>query len=452
MITKVDANAVNDLRSTMKGTVVTPTDKVYNATRQIWNGAIDHHPALIAICETVEDVKLAIRAAGEYHLPLSVRGGGYDWAGRSVRDHGLVIDLSSMKKVSVDARSQTATVQGGATAGEVIAAATPYGLAAVVGTLGKIGMAGLTLAGGYGPLSTRFGLALDNLLAAELDLADGRLLRASFSENADLFWGLRGGGGNFGVVTSMEIRLHPLRQVLAGKVLFPWSDVQSILSGFARVMSSAPDELSVTVGVGSGPDGRPAVFMAPFWSGDLGQGEEIMADLQRLGSPLLASVHPMNYEEVFGLFEANSPKGRHYMQQTRWLPAITPEIISDLIEAIESKTSPFSVVAIQSFHGAPTRVAFHDTAFGLRKKHFMVQILAAWESADDDNAAKHRRWARDLSQKLASSAFPGGYPNLLGPDEHPQILAAYSGNADRLREVKRRFDPDNIFSATPLPL
>jgi hypothetical protein len=160
----------------------------------------------------------------------------------------------------------------------------------------------------------------------------------------------------------------------------------------------------------------------------------------------------MNYEEVFGLFEANSPKGRHYMQQTRWLPTITPEAISVLIEAVESKTSPFSVVAIQSFHGAPTRIALQDTAFGLRKKHFMVQILAAWESTDEDNTSKHRRWARDLSQKLASAAFPGGYPNLLGPDEHPQIVTAYGANTDRLREVKRRFDPDNIFSATPLPL
>ena len=380
MTSKVEANVLNDLRSTMKGTVVTPADKVYDATRRVWNGAIDHHPALIAVCETVEDVQLAVRAAGEYHLSLSVRGGGYDWAGRSVRDHGLVIDLSSMKKVSVDARSQTAMVQGGASAGEVIAAATPHGLIAVVGTLSNIGMAGLTLAGGYGPLSTRFGLALDNLIAAELILADGRLARANSSENPDLFWGLRGGGGNFGVVTSMEIRLHPIRKVLAGKVLFPWSDAQSVLSGFGRVMSSAPDELSVTVGAGSGPDGKPAVFMAPFWSGDLGQGEEIVAGLQKLGSPLLAGVHPMSYEEVFGLFDANAPKGRRYMQQTRWLPEITPETIADLTRAVENTTSPFSVVAVQSFHGAPTRVTLQDTAFGLRKKHFMVQILAAWES------------------------------------------------------------------------
>lgn len=448
----VEANVLKELRSTMKGTIVTPEDKVYDETRQIWNGAINHHPALIAICETVDDVQSAVRAAGKYHLPVSVRSGGYDWAGRSVRNHGLVVDLSSMKKVVVDARSQTAMVQGGATAGDVVAAATPHGLTAVVGTLGKIGMAGLTLAGGYGPLSTRFGLALDNLIAAELILADGRQVKASSSENTDLFWGLRGGGSNFGVVTSIKIRLHPVRKVLAGKVLFPWPDAQSVLGGFARVMSSAPDELSVTVGVGSGPDGKPAVFMAPFWSGDLEQGEEIIAGLQKLGSPLMTGVHSMSYEEVFGLFEANAPKGRHYMQQTRWLPEITPKTINDLIEAGETKMSPFSLVGVQSFHGAPTRLALKDTAFGLRKKHFMAQIIAAWEASDNDNAAKHQQWARDVSQKLASSAFPGGYPNLLGPDEHAQIVAAYGSNTDRLREVKRRFDPENVFSATPFPI
>jgi hypothetical protein len=278
------------------------------------------------------------------------------------------------------------------------------------------------------------------------------MVRASSSENTDLFWGLRGGGGNFGVVTSMEIHLHPVRKVLAGRVLFPWSDAQSVLGGFARVMSSAPDELSVTVGVGSGPDGKPAVFMAPFWSGDLAQGEEIIAGLKKLGSPLMADIHPMNYEEVFGLFEANAPKGRHYMQQTRWLPEITPETIADLIEAGESKTSPFSLVAVQSFHGAPTRIALQDTAFGLRKKHFMVQIVAAWDASDKDHAAKHQQWARGVSEKLASSAFPGGYPNLLGPDEHAQIVAAYGSNADRLVEVKHRFDPEKVFTATPIPI
>jgi FAD/FMN-containing dehydrogenase len=185
---KVEANTLKELRSTIQGTVVAPEDEVYDAARHIWNGAVDHYPALVAICETVNDVQAVIRATGRYHLPVSVRGGGYDWAGRSVRNHGMVIDLSSMKHVSVDAKSQTAMVQGGATAEDVVSAAAPHGLTAVVGTLGKIGMAGLTLAGGYGPLSTRFGLALDNLIAAELILADGRMVRASSSENTELFW------------------------------------------------------------------------------------------------------------------------------------------------------------------------------------------------------------------------------------------------------------------------
>jgi FAD/FMN-containing dehydrogenase len=451
MSSKVVSSLVEELRSATQGRVVSAEDATYDAAREVWNGAVDHHPALVAFCETVQDVQSALYVAVNHGLPISVRGGGYDWAGRSVRTGGLVIDLSPMKKVSVDAHGKIATVQGGATAGDVIAAATPHGLAAVVGTMSKIGMAGLTLAGGYGPLSTRFGLALDNLLSAELVLADGRQLRASSSENPDLFWALRGGGGNFGVVTSMEIRLHPVQTVLTGKILFPWSDVQSVLNGYTEIMSSAPDELSITVGVGSAPDGSSAVFMAPFWSGDLTQGEQIVANLQGLGTPLLAAVRPTDYDKVFGLFEGSAPAGRYYMQQTRWLPTIIPEVITSLIDAVECKTSPFSLVAVQSFHGAPSRIPLHDTAFGLRRKHFMAGIIVAW-TPDDSNPAKHQQWSRDVSQGLAPYALPGGYPNLLGPDERVQIDAAYGSNIGRLREVKRRFDPDNLFAATPLPL
>jgi FAD/FMN-containing dehydrogenase len=445
------SSVLNELRSTMRGRVIASDDQTYDAARRIWNGAVDHRPALIAICETADDVQAAVRAARKYRLPLSVRGGGYDWAGRSVRNQGLVIDLSTMKQVIVDAQAQTATAEGGATAGDMVAAAAPHGLTAVVGTLGKIGMAGFTLAGGYGPLSSRFGLALDNLIGAELILADGRRVKADASENVDLFWALRGGGGNFGVVTSMQVRLHPVREVLAGKILFPWSDARSVLSGYAKAMASAPDELAVTAGVLSAPDGGPAVFMAPYWSGDMARGQEIIAGLQRLGSPLMAAVGPMACGDVFGLFEASAPSGRHYAQQTRWLPEITPETITDLIAVGSSKTSPFSLVAVQSFHGAPSRVSLRDTAFGIRRKHFLASIVAAWDATDEDDGAKHRRWAQEVSQKLASSALPGGYPNLLGPDEHAQIATAYGSNADRLRDVKRRFDPENVFAATPLP-
>jgi hypothetical protein len=445
------SGVLNELRSVMRGRVVAPEDQAYDVARRIWNGAVDHRPILIASCETVDDVQAAVRAARKYRIPLSVRGGGYDWTGRSVRHHGLVIDLSTMKRVVVDEQTQTAELQGGATAGDLVAAAAPYGLTAVVGTLSKIGMAGFTLAGGYGPLSSRFGLALDNLIGAELILSDGCCARADTSENPDLFWALRGGGGNFGVVTSMHVRLHPVRKVLAGKVLFPWSNARSVLSGYAEMMASAADEFAMTVGVTTGPDGSPAVFMAPYWSGDMVQGHEIMAGLQRLGSPVMADVGPMTCGDVFGLFEASAPAGRYYAQQTRWLAEITPETIANVIAVGGERTSPFSLVALQSFHGAASRISLQSTAFGLRRKHFLASIVAAWEATDRDNGGKHRLWAQDASKKLAFSALPGGYPNLLGPDERVQIAAAYGSNADRLRDMKRRFDAENVFTATPLP-
>lgn len=446
-----ESSVLSELSSTMKGRVISPDDQTYDIARKIWNGAVDHHPAMIAVCETIHDVQAAVRIAHQNRLPLSVLGGGYDWAGRSIKSHGLVIDLSAMKHVVIDEQTQIATLQGGATAADVIHAATPYGLTAVVGAIGKIGMAGFTLAGGYGPLSPLFGLGLDNLIGAELVLADGRHIKADSMENADLFWALRGGGGNFGVVTSMRIRLHPIRPVLAGKILFPWSDAQAVLSGYAETMASAPDALAVTAAVVSGPSGNPAVVLAPHWSGDLAQGQEIIDKLQRLGTPLMASVGPISGTDIFGLFEPNAPSGRHYAQQTRWLPEMTPGIITDLIEIGSNKTSPLSLVGVQSFHGVPSRVPLQATAFGMRRRHFLASIVAAWDADTQDHGDKHRQWARETSQKLASSALPGGYPNLLGPDEHAQIAAAYGSNTDRLRTLKLRFDPENVFAATPLP-
>src|SRR5215469_11095734 len=224
--------AARELRTVMQGNVVLRGDDNYVQTRQIWNGAVQHEPALFAVCETSGDVQAAVRSAREHRLSLSVRGGGHDWAGRALRHNGLVIDLSSMKRVDVDVEALIATVQGGATAVDVISAAAPHGLVAATGNCGTVGMVGLTTGGGYGPLINRYGLALDNLLAAELVLADGRLVHCDDRENPELFWALRGGGGNFGVVTAMRVRLHPVREVLAGTILFPLSQAKSVIRGY----------------------------------------------------------------------------------------------------------------------------------------------------------------------------------------------------------------------------
>ena len=242
--------------------------------RQIWNGAVDHQPAVFARCETVEDVQAAIHTARKHDFPLSVRGGGHDWAGRALRHGGLVIDLSRMRQIKVDVTRRAATVAGGANASDVTAAAVPHGLAAVTGNVGAVGMAGFLLAGGYGPLTTRFGLGVDNLLGAEVVLANGRRVWADASENEDLFWALRGGGGNFGVVTSMRIRLHEVPEILAGFILFPWSQACEALRGHAEIMSGAPDELSVLAGEFTGPDGNPVLFLGPIWTGERAAGEK----------------------------------------------------------------------------------------------------------------------------------------------------------------------------------
>jgi FAD/FMN-containing dehydrogenase len=444
--------AARELRAVMQGKVVLRGDDAYERVRQIWNGAVNYQPALFALCETPKDVREAVLTARIHRLPLSVRGGGHDWAGRALRQDGLVIDLSAMRQVVVDTEAQAAAVDGGATAGEVIAAAAPHGLTAAVGTVGSVGMAGFTLGGGYGPLTPRYGLGLDNLLSAQVVLADGRLVTADDSENPDLFWALRGGGGNFGVVTSMRIRLHPIRTLLSGLILFPWSEAEWVLRGYAEALASAPDELAVIAGVLSAPDGSPVVFLAPTWSGETKQGEGIVARLKRLGTPLLAQVSPMAYGDMLRMFDAHVVNGRHYAVQTRWLPKLTLDSISTLISAGNTRTSPFTAIALHHFHGAATRVPLSTTAFGLRQAHFLVEVIAAWEPSTDDNSAVHQQWARTVSRALATEALPGGYANLLGPDEHEQIASAYGGNLSRLQRAKQRFDPNGLFtSAIPLP-
>lgn len=447
--------AVHDLRSVMQGDVVLPEDEAYVHTRQIWNGAVEHQPALFALCETAGDVQAAIRIARKHGLPLSVRGGGHDMEGRALRHDGLVIDLTRMRSVEVDATARIATVQGGARAEDLIGAASAHDLVAVTGIGSSVGLAGLILGGGYGPLMPRYGLALDNLLGAEVVLADGQCVKANSTENADLFWALRGGGGNFGVVTSMQIRLHLLKNLLSGLILFPWTEAEAVLRGYADFMMSAPDELATTAGVFFGPDGAPAVFLTPTWTGELTEGEQVVAQLERLGTPILSKVGQTSYSTLLRMADAQFEKSRYgaMQMQTRWQTAITPDTISAIIAAGNSSPSPLSVITVQSFHGAPTRVPLESTAFGLRQRHFLVLMMAAWELDAEYSGRTPREWVRALSQDLAPDSLPGGYANLLGPKEHDQIAAAYGSNSTRLKELKRQLDPDGVFSsAIPLPL
>jgi FAD/FMN-containing dehydrogenase len=317
-----------------------------NGVPSIWNAAVESRPALTVRARAARGVQEAVRVARDRALPLSVLGGGHDWAGRGLRDGGLLIDMSRMRGVRVDASARVATVGGGATAADVMSAAAPYGLVAAAGNCGGVGMTGLTLGGGYGPLNGRFGLALDNLLGAEVVLADGRIVIADATHEPELFWALRGGGGNFGVVTSMRVRLHPVDRLIGGLIVFPWSQAAEVWRGLREVLATAPDELTVQSGLMPGLDGQSTFFLAPAWSGDPAVGERAIDALMNLGKPLATQVAPMTYAEMLGQWDAHVVGGLHWAVRTRTLPGFTPEIIDALVEAGRTRTSPQTLLPV----------------------------------------------------------------------------------------------------------
>jgi len=450
---RIASSCADELRTAMSGRVVVPGHELYEEGSRVWNGAVRRRPAMIAFCREPEDVQAAVRAARRHGLPLSVRGGGHDWAGRALRDDGLVIDLTGMRDVAVDPRARVAAVARGARAKDVASAAGAHGLVAAMGNCGTVGMAGFTLGGGYGPLSGTCGVAADNLLGAEVVLVDGRRVTASPDAEPELLWALRGGGGNFGVVTSMRVRLHPVRDMLAGTVIYNWNEASAVLRRYAAFAPTAPDELGVSVGAMPSPDGEPIVMVVPLWNGERREGERAMEKVQGFGTPLSTQVGPSTYADLLAQFDAwvEAADGYHWEIRTRSLPALTEGAADAIIAAKARAPSPYCTIFWHHFHGAATRVAPDSAVFGERREHFMVEIVAGWKPDGDDGAA-HRRWARDLWRSLAPFALPGGYPNLLGQDDREQAAEAYGGNAARIRALKRRFDPDGVFtSAVPLP-
>jgi FAD binding domain/Berberine and berberine like len=425
----------------------------YTAACRIWNGAVKHEPALVVRCSSTSDIQLVVKAAKAYGFPISVKGGGHDWCGRGIADGTVVLDLSGMRGGAADRSKREITFSGGALASDVVALAEAAELKVVTGYSGAVGMAGLLLGGGYGPLATRLGLAADSLLEAQVVLEDGQLVTANETDHADLFWALRGGGGNFGVVTSMRIRAHVLPTIVSGLIMFPWADAATVLRGYADMMLSAPDELSVATILSVAPGGDPIVALAPTWTGEPGQMQPFLDRLQGLGKPFMTKIGPATIGAMLANYDdVQVVNGRYNLVQTRWLNTLGDDAISALTEALESRTSRFSSVVLHHFHGAGSRVTPEATAFGMRTAHFTALIYAAWEQDDDAGSGRHRAWGKDLCSRLAPLALPGGYANLLAANALEQVEAAYGGNARRLREVKLRYDPSNTFSsAIPLP-
>jgi FAD/FMN-containing dehydrogenase len=441
----------HSLKQQLPGRVSIPGEDGYAAATSIWAKPVGVTPRAVAHCRTVEHVQAAIRVARNSKLPLSVRGGGHDWAGRALCD-GIVIDLCGMRDVVLDPDRDTVTVEGGARAADVTAVTDPLHLAVVAGSVGTVGIAGLTLGGGYGPLIGRFGLALDNVLAAQVVLADGRIVDADAENNADLFWALRGGGGNFGVVTAMRHRLHDLPSVHSGMLVYPFSEAKDVLQRCVALAASAPDELSMQLGLIADPTGNVVVIIIPTWSGRPEYAEEQLAPFLKLGTLLAGQIERKSYGALLTTFDPYLVNGLRAVMDTCWLPTLDAAGIDTFIHAMKTAVSPGCAIVTHDFKGAASRVAQGATAFGLRRDHVLVELLATFpDRSDPADELRHRDWTRAVREAF-SAALPGGYPNFLGKDDAVRAARSFGGNAARLIETKRRYDPDNVFaSAIPLP-
>ena len=436
----------------LPGHVSRPGDDRYAAATAIWAKPVGRMPRAVVHCRTPQDVQSAIRAARDCDLPLSVRGGGHDWACRALCD-GIIIDLSGMNGVIVGPDTCSARISGGARASDVLAVTDPLGIAPVAGAVGSVGMAGFTLGGGYGALIGRFGLALDNLLAAEIVLADGRIGVAKHDSDVELFWALRGGGGNFGVVTALHHRLHDLPSVRSGMLVYPFSEAKAVLEHCADIVASAPEDLTVQVGCVGGPDGSPLVLIVPNWCGLPRQGEARVASFLELGTLLAGAVEETSYGASLTLFDPYLVDGQRTFMETCWLPALDSTSVDVFMEAMETAVSPGCAVFTHEFKGAASRVHAEATAFGLRRDHVLVEILANFADRSDElEEQRHQQWTRATLQAFDAIALPGGYPNLLASDAD-RVAKSYGPNTERLIKAKRQYDPDNLFrSAIPLPV
>ena len=451
-MTDLIGRALRRLDQQLAGRLSIPGDERYTAATAIWAKPIGRMPRAVAHCRTAEDVRVAISAARECHLPLSVRGGGHDWAGRALCE-GIVIDLSGMNGVAVGPDYRAAKMSGGARASDVLAVTDPHRLAAVVGAVGAVGMAGFTLGGGYGALIGRFGLALDNLITAEVVLADGRIVVANHQNEEELFWALRGGGGNFGVVTAMRHRLHDLPSVHSGMLVYSFSEAKAVLERCVELGASAPEELTAQLGFVTGADGTPVVFVIPTWCGLPEAGAAQIAPFLKLGELLASTVSVKSYCASLSEFDGHFPNGKRVIIETSWLPVLDSRSIEVLIQSMENAVSPGCAIATHEFKGAASRVPVEATAFGLRRDHVLVEIIATFADGSHElEVQRHRRWAQTTRRALDAIALPGGYPNLLPDSDADRAAKSYGPNAARLIEAKRKYDPDNVFcSAIPLP-
>jgi FAD/FMN-containing dehydrogenase len=452
--TALDDAAVADLSRHFRGALIRPGEPQYDGARAIWNGAIDRHPGLVARCTGSADVRAAVRFARERDLLVAVRGGGHNVAGTAVCDGGLVIDLSSMTSLWVDPAGRTARADAGLLWGEFDRETQSFGLATTGGIVSHTGIAGLTLGGGFGWLMRRHGLAADNVLSADVVTADGDFLRASAEENADLFWGLRGGSGNFGVVTSFEYRLHPIGPiVLAGVMLHPAAKAHEVLSFYRDFIGSAPDELTTIVVLRIAPPapflpaevhGQPVVVIAACYAGPVDEGERVLAPLRRFGEPLVDLIRPTPYVSHQALFDPTAPHGLGYYWKSEYVPSLDDALIDALAERAWEAATPESYTIIFHLGGAVGRQHPEGSAFEDRLAAHAVNIDAVW--SEPARASSCIAWTRELWESVRPYSTGRVYVNFLGEEGQDRVRAAYGeAKYERLRALKRKYDPTNFF-------
>jgi FAD/FMN-containing dehydrogenase len=450
----VDASALDSFRASLRGQLILPSDEGYEPARYVWNAAVDRRPALIARCFGVVDVVRAVEFARDHDLLVAIRAGGHNVAGHGTCDEGIVIDLSPMRGMSIDLARRTIRVEAGATWGDVDHESQAFGLATTGGLVSTTGVAGLTLGGGFGWLMRRYGLACDNLVAAEVVTAGGRIVRASDEDNADLFWGLRGGGGNFGVVTAFEFRLHPVGPIVAaGAVFFPAQEAADVLRFYRDWSADAPDELTTVVTLGTaGPapflprecHGSRVAIVSAMYAGDPEAGMRALQPLREHPSAVADVIDSMPYVEMQTLVDAQWETGAHNYFRPEFLRYLDDGAIGTLLDAIERCGSPDSKIQIYQLGGAVARVAADETAFGHRDASYLLNIAARWK--DPAESGQHVAWAEEVDGEMMPFVTGRVYVNFLGEDGHERIRGAYGPGAyRRLVELKNRYDPTNYF-------
>ena len=451
--TTITPDTVAALRSKLRGTLALPGEDGYDAARRIWNAMIDRRPGLVVRCLGAADVIHAVTLARNEKLLVAVRSGGHNIAGNAVCDNGLLIDLSLMKSVHVDPASRKARVEPGATLADFDKEAQGFALATPLGINSTTGVAGLTLGGGFGWTTRKFGLTVDNLISADVVTADAKLVRASDKENQDLFWALRGGGGNFGIVTSFEFKLHPLGpEVLSGLVVHPLESARELLPEFRRIAKQAPDELTTWIVMRKAPPlpflptewhGKEVLIFAACYSGGIEEGEKAMKALRALGEPIVDVISPHQFTGWQAAFDPLLTPGARNYWKSHDFTDLSDAAIKVILDAAHTLPSPECEVFIAHVGGAMARIAPNATAWSNRDAHFIMNVHTRWRDKAQDSACV--AWARRLFDSAAPFASGSVYVNFMPDDENDRVEKAYGTNYRRLAEIKRRYDPDNLF-------